>query len=206
MVRRRAGWLAFVLAVTPRWGAPATNALARGQPRAFARRDTLVARSAARGGAHVTCTRRRGTTAGSQRRRTATTSTRTWEVQELRAVAGVLTRDLANLRPSPERAVVRGHSRACHARPRHARSAQPSGDQRCSSRRAVAQPPIPAQEFYGSTAGSTKDPRTATAGLKGMSGPGVPSRRGAAVLRRDGQHTGKVNRATHLDVAGASQE
>jgi hypothetical protein len=39
-----------------------------------------------------------------------------------------------------------------------------------------------------------------------MSGPGVPSRRGAAVLRRDGQHTGKVIRATRLDVAGASQE
>jgi hypothetical protein len=71
---------------------------------------------------------------------------------------------------------------------------------------AAAQPPIPAQEFHGSTAGSTQDPRTATAVLKGMSGPGVPSRRGAAVLRRDGQHTGKVIRATRLDVAGASQE
>jgi hypothetical protein len=39
-----------------------------------------------------------------------------------------------------------------------------------------------------------------------MRGPGVPSRRGAAVLRRDGQHTGKVNRATRLDVTGASQD
>jgi hypothetical protein len=63
--RRRAGWLAFGLAVTPRWGARATNALARGWPRASARRDTLLARSAARGGTHVPCTRWRGTTAGS---------------------------------------------------------------------------------------------------------------------------------------------
>jgi hypothetical protein len=41
---------------------------------------------------------------------------------------------------------------------------------------------------------------------KGMRGSGAPSRRGAAVLRRDGQHTVKVYRATRLDVAGASQE
>jgi hypothetical protein len=41
---------------------------------------------------------------------------------------------------------------------------------------------------------------------KGMSGPGAPFRRGAAVLRRDGQHTGRVFMATHLDIARASQE
>jgi hypothetical protein len=39
-----------------------------------------------------------------------------------------------------------------------------------------------------------------------MSGPGAPSHRGAAVLWREGQHTGRVIMATRLDVAGASQE
>jgi hypothetical protein len=41
---------------------------------------------------------------------------------------------------------------------------------------------------------------------KGMSGPGAPIRRRAAVLRREGQHTGMVNMVARLDVVGASQE
>jgi hypothetical protein len=39
-----------------------------------------------------------------------------------------------------------------------------------------------------------------------MSGPGAPLCRGAAVLRRDGQHTGREFMATRLDVTGSSQE
>jgi hypothetical protein len=82
------------------------------RPQAFARCNPLMARSADRGGAHVPCTRRLGATAGSQERRSTTASIRTWIVQELRAVAGDFTRDSAGLRPGPERAVVRGQSRA----------------------------------------------------------------------------------------------
>jgi hypothetical protein len=93
-----------------------------------------------------------------------------------------------------------------HARPRHARSAQSSGVQRRSTRRGGGATTIPCTKFHGSMASSIQDPRTVTAVLKGMSGPGAPSCRGAVVLRRDGRHTGKVNRMMRLDVTGASQE
>jgi hypothetical protein len=93
-----------------------------------------------------------------------------------------------------------------HARPRHARSAQPSGDQRHSARWGDGATAHPCTRFHGSTAGSIHDPRTATAALKSMSGSGAPSRRDMTVLRRDGQHPGKIYRAMRLDVAGASQE
>jgi hypothetical protein len=49
-------------------------------------------------------------------------------------------------------------------------------------------------------------PRTATAALKSTSGSGAPARRGTTVLRREGQHPSKNNRATRHDTAGASQE
>jgi hypothetical protein len=39
-----------------------------------------------------------------------------------------------------------------------------------------------------------------------MSGPRAPLCRGVAVLRRKGQHTRKINMATRLVVAEASQE
>jgi hypothetical protein len=43
--------------------------------------------------------------------------------------------------------------------------------------------------------------------LGGMTSPGAPTRRGAAGLRLDGQHTGKIRvPATRLDVAGAALE
>jgi hypothetical protein len=71
---------------------------------------------------------------------------------------------------------------------------------------AAVQPPFPAHQSMARRSIPTLGPRTVTVAHKGMSGPGAPSRRGAAVLRREGQHTGRVNMATRLDVAGASQE
>jgi hypothetical protein len=93
-----------------------------------------------------------------------------------------------------------------HARPRHARSAQSSGVQRRSARRGGGATTQLCTRFHGSTVGSIHNPCTATAALKSMGGSGAPSRRSTAVLRRDGQHPGKINRATRLYVAGASQE
>jgi hypothetical protein len=71
---------------------------------------------------------------------------------------------------------------------------------------AAAHSSFPTQQFTARRPVPTRDPRTATTAHKGMSGPGAPFRRGAAVLRRDGQHTGRVFMATRLDVARASQE
>jgi hypothetical protein len=146
-------WLAFGLTVTPRWGARATNALARGSSRASARSGTLVARGAARGGAHDPCTRRRNTSAGSHGHRTATASTRTWKVQVLRAVAGVLKHTwlACDLDPSVPWCVATAV--LAHARPRRARSVQPSGGQRQSSRRGGGAPINPCTRNHGTTAG-----------------------------------------------------
>jgi hypothetical protein len=71
---------------------------------------------------------------------------------------------------------------------------------------AAAQPHNLCTIFHGATADPNHGPRTATAALKSMSGSGAPARRGTAVLRREGRHPGKMNRATRHDVAGASQE
>jgi hypothetical protein len=132
--RWRAERLVFGLTGAPRWGARATYALALGLPRTSARSGTLVARCAARGGAHDPCTQGRSTSASSQGNRTATANTRTWKVQVLRAAAGVLkhtrlTCDLDQSVPWCVATVV-----LAHARPRRARSVQPSGSQRRSSK------------------------------------------------------------------------
>jgi hypothetical protein len=74
-----------------------------------------------------------------------------------------------------------------HARPRHARPAQPA---------------FSAQDTHDTTADSTHVPRTATTALKSMCSLGGPVHRGTAVLRRDGRHPGKVNRTTRLGDAG----
>jgi hypothetical protein len=148
---------------------------ARGLSRASARSGTLVARSAARGGAHDPCRRRRSTSAGSLGHRTATASTRTWKVQVLRAVAGILKRtwlacDLdQNVLWCVATAVL------AHARPRHARSVQPSGGQRRSSRRGGGAPINPCTRNHGTMAGPKHFPRTATAAPKSTNGLGAPS-------------------------------
>jgi hypothetical protein len=173
--RRRAVWLAFGLTVAPRWGARATNALARGSPRTSARSDTLVARSAARGGIYDPCTRRHSTPAGSQGHRTATASTRTWKVQVLRAVAGALKHTwlACDLDQSAPRCVATAV--LAHARPRHARSVQPSGSQRRSSRRGGDAPINHCTRIHGTTADPKHLPRTATAAPKSTNGSGAPS-------------------------------
>jgi hypothetical protein len=183
-VRRRAVWLAFGPTVTLRWGARATNVLTRGLSRASARSGTLVARSAARGGAHDPCTRRRSTSAGSQGHRTATASTRTWKVQVLRAVAGVLKHTwlACDLDPSVPWCVATAV--LAHTRPRHARSVQPSSGQRRSSRRDGGAPINPCTRNHGTTVSPKQFPRTATAMPKNTNGSGIPpSRYGSPAAR-----------------------
>jgi hypothetical protein len=70
----------------------------------------------------------------------------------------------------------------------------------------AAQAHSPCTKVHGATADPTHGPRTATAALKSTSGSGAPARRGTTVLRREGQHPSKNNRATRHDTAGASQE
>jgi hypothetical protein len=62
-----------------------------------------------------------------------------------------------------------------HARPRRARSMQPSGSQRRSSKRGSDAPTIPCTRQHGATAGSKHLPRTATAAPKSTNGSGAPS-------------------------------
>jgi hypothetical protein len=75
-------------------------------PRTSTRSSSLVTRGAARGvaAASTTIAPRQNTPTGSQGRRTATASTRTWKVQALRAAAGALKHSRLSPRPSPERA------------------------------------------------------------------------------------------------------
>jgi hypothetical protein len=93
-----------------------------------------------------------------------------------------------------------------HARPHHARSAGRLVSRGAARGGAAVHPPFPAQQSTARRPVPTQVPRTATAAHKGMSGPGAPSRRGAAVLQRERQHTGRVILATRLNVVGASQE
>jgi hypothetical protein len=51
---------------------------------------------------------------------------------------------------------------------------------------------VPCKRCHGSTAGSHTDSSHGDGGLRGMSGPGAPHSRGAAVLRLDGQHSGII--------------
>jgi hypothetical protein len=64
----------------------------------------------------------------------------------------------------------------------------------------------PAKQFTARRPAHTQGPSHGDGRHKGMSGPGAPLYRWAAVLRREGQHTCKINMATRLIVAGASQE
>jgi hypothetical protein len=75
-------------------------------PRTCTRSSALVTRGAARGvaAASTTPAPKQNMPTGSQERRTATASTRTWKVQALRAAAGALKHTRLSLRPSPERA------------------------------------------------------------------------------------------------------
>jgi hypothetical protein len=75
-------------------------------PQTPSRSSSLVTRGAARGVAAATTTPapKQNMPTGSQGRRTATASTRTWTVQALRAAAGALKHTRLSLRPSPERA------------------------------------------------------------------------------------------------------
>jgi hypothetical protein len=64
----------------------------------------------------------------------------------------------------------------------------------------------PTKWFMPQRQAHTQGPSHGNGGHKGMSGPRAPLCRGAAVLRRKSQHTGKINMATRLVVAEASQE
>jgi hypothetical protein len=155
--RRRAGWLAIGLAVTPRWGARATNMLARGRPRASARRNLLEARSAAHSGATaLTFPAQNGTARRPAHRRVA---------RQRRAQGHGLSRSY-----KPLRATSHVTRLACglaqgapwcvaiavlaHARPHHAHSAQPSCGQRRNTRRGGGATTIPYTTSHGSTVGS----------------------------------------------------
>jgi hypothetical protein len=92
-----------------------------------------------------------------------------------------------------------------HARPRNVRPAQPpEGQGRCSKQRGGA----PRSLHKTGTARwpvNTKAHLTATASSGAC--PGAPTRRGAARLRLDGQHTGKIRvPAARFDVAGPALE
>jgi hypothetical protein len=176
--RRRAERLSFGLTGAPRWGARATYALTLGLPRTSAWSGTLVARCAAprrRGGSHDPCTQGRSPSASSQGNRTVTANTRTWKVQVLRVAAGVLkhTRLTCDLVQSVPWCVATAV--LAHARPRRARSVQPSGSQRRSSKRGGDTPIIPCTRKHGTSAGPKHLPRTATATPKSTNGSGAPS-------------------------------
>jgi hypothetical protein len=51
---------------------------------------------------------------------------------------------------------------------------------------------VPCKRCHGSTASSHTDSSHGDGGLRGMSGPGAPHGRGAAVLRLNGQHSGMI--------------
>jgi hypothetical protein len=63
------------------------------------------------------------------------------------------------------------------------------------------------KNIHGSTAGIHRGTSHGDGELGSMKSPGAPTRRGAAVLRLDGQHTGRARfPAVRLDVAGPTQE
>jgi hypothetical protein len=156
------------------------------QPSGTQRRDARR-----RGGASLPLQQMHDVTVGSQKQRSATASSRTWVAQELQTVAGGCTRGSTGQRPGPERASMRAAIAVlAHTRPRHARSAQPSGNQRRNTRRSGSAPNVPCKTFHGSTADIHRDTLHGDGELGGMNGPGALTHRGAAVLRLEGQHTG----------------
>jgi hypothetical protein len=176
-VRRRGVRLTSGPAVAPCWGAWFTSTLARGFPRTPTRSSALVTRGAARGVAAASTipAPKQSMPTSSQGKRTATASTRTWKVQVLRAAAGVLkhTRLSCDLVQSVPWCVATAV--LAHARPRRARSVQPSGSQRRSSKRGGDAHNIPCTRKHGTTAGPKHLPRTATAAPKSTNGSGAPS-------------------------------
>jgi hypothetical protein len=64
----------------------------------------------------------------------------------------------------------------------------------------------PTKWFTARRPAHTQGPSHGNGGHKGMSGPRAPLCRGVAVLRRKGQHTRKINMATRLVIAEASQK
>jgi hypothetical protein len=78
-----------------------------------------------------------------------------------------------------------------HVQPHHVRSARPSGIQRGSTRRRDGIQTFPTKQFTARRPASSRDSSHDDGELKGMSGPEARTRRRAAVLRLDGQHTGK---------------
>jgi hypothetical protein len=173
-------------------------ASAHTRPQASARCNPLMARSADHGGAHVPCTRRLGATVGSQERRSTTATTRTWIVQELRAVAGDFTRDSVGLRPGPERAWCVATIVLAHARPRHARSARPSGVQRRSTRRGGGASTVPCTSIHGSTEGSHTSSSHGDGGAQGHEWPrsSFPSRCGSSAARTPAHRQGNPGDAS----------
>jgi hypothetical protein len=159
--------LAIGPALTSRWGARATTTLAHARPQAPARRNRLEARSTARDGAHVPCTKRYDATDGTQDQRLAMASTRTWGCPGATNRRGGFTRGSADRRPGPERA-----SRCVaiavlvHARPCHAYSAQPPGIQRRVTERLGGAPNFPCKQTSARRPVHSHRPRTATAGTR----------------------------------------
>jgi hypothetical protein len=75
------------------------------------------------------------------------------------------------------------------------------------ARDGVAAHYVPCRGKHGSTAGIHRGTSHGDGELESMKSPGAPTRRGVAVLRLDGQHTGRARfPAVRLDVAGPTQE
>jgi hypothetical protein len=175
--RWRAGWLAIGLAVTPHWGARATNVLAHGRSWVSAQRNLLEARSAARSGTSaLTFPTQNGTARRPAHRRV---------VRRRRAQGNGLPRSY-----EPLMATSRATRLACglaqgapwcvatavlaHARPRHACLAQPSVVQRCSTRWGGGATTIPCTISHGSTTGSHPRSSHDGSGAQGHERPGSP--------------------------------
>jgi hypothetical protein len=94
-----------------------------------------------------------------------------------------------------------------HARPRLARPAQPPGCQGRDSKRRGGTPRPLQQITHGTKAGEHKGSSHGDGELGGMTSPRALTRRGAAGVWLDGQHTGKIRVPTVcLDVANPALE
>jgi hypothetical protein len=78
-----------------------------------------------------------------------------------------------------------------HTRPRHVHLVRPSGIQRHNTRQHGGAQRFPAKQFTTQRLTSTRDSSHGDGELRGMSGPEAQTCCGAAVLRLDGQHTGR---------------
>jgi hypothetical protein len=120
-----------------------------------------------RGGAHVPCIKRHGTTAGAQDQRSATASTSTWGCPGATNHRGGFTRGSANWRPGLEcasRCVATAV--LAHARPCHACSAQPSGTQRRITEWLGGTPNVFCKTTSARRSVHSHRPRTAMAGTR----------------------------------------